>query len=407
MRQFHTYQQAVSFLINEVPETGRAIQSPEERIAQVRQVMRALGSPQNAHRAIHIAGTSGKGTICYLVDAILRAHTKHCGLLQSPHVYDIRERIQINGQLVSERKFVQYLLTALHAFYSEGVPLSYSDIMVTMGFIAFGKSQLDYTVVEVGIGGRLDKTNVITRKDKLAVLGQIGYDHTEMLGNTLRKIAGEKAGIVQDDNLVVALRQDMEVTTEYETILREKHASVEWVEQANNYQKTNDAMAIKICQTLANRDGWQLDLERTHEVLETTFIPGRYEKREYKNHFIVLDGAHNPQKLNALAQRLISEKRTPVTLIISLKQTKDLKRCLLALQPAAKRIIATEFFTNMKRAPFLPVPADEIVDACQEIGIDAVAKPSPNLALNYAASFSEPIVATGSFYILSEIDAAF
>lgn len=369
--------------------------------------MNALGNPQNAHPAIHIAGTSGKGTICYLVDAILRAHTKHCGLLQSPHVYDIRERIQINGQLISERKFVQYLLVVLEVFRKENITLSYRDILTAMGFVAFGKSQLDYAVVEVGFGGRLDKTNVITRKDKLSVLGQIGYDHTDVLGDTLQEIAAEKSGIVQDHNRVIALRQDPEVVAQYEATFREKHASVEWVEQADNYQKTNDAMAIKICQTLADRDGWQLDLQRTREVLETVFIPGRYEKREYKDHFIVLDGAHNPQKLTALAQRLVHENRTPVTCILSLKHSKDLKNCLLALKPAVKRIIATEYFTKIKRAPYRPIPAKELVIACQELGIEAVAQSSPSLALSRAATFSEPIVATGSFYILSEIDAAF
>lgn len=369
--------------------------------------MQALGNPQNAHAAIHVAGTSGKGTICYLVDAILRAHTKRSGLLQSPHVYDIRERIQINGQLISERKFVQYLQIALQTFRAEDIPPSYSDILTAMGFIAFAKEQLDYTIVEVGFGGRLDKTNVITRKDKLAVLGQIGFDHTEALGNTLQAIAGEKAGIVQEHNRVVALQQEPEVNNRYEAALKETHASVTWVSQKTDYQQTNSAMAVQICQTLADRDGWELNEARTKEVLDTTFIPGRYEKRQYKDHLIILDGAHNPQKLTALAHRLQREGRSPVTCILSLGHKKELSRCLSVLKPSIKRIIATEYFTQMDQAPFRPISANEIVAMCNELNIEAVAEPSPSRALALAATFSEPIVATGSFYILSEIDAAF
>jgi dihydrofolate synthase/folylpolyglutamate synthase len=407
VRQFHTYNQAVYYLYNELPKTPRLVQDPQAKIEQNKRIMQVLGNPQDAHPSVHVAGTSGKGTICYLVDAILRAHTKHTGLLQSPHVYDIRERVQLNGQLVSERQFLEYLHIAIHAFQAENVQITFNELLTTMGFIAFGKSRLDYAIVEVGLGGRLDRTNCINRKDKLAVLGQIGFDHTETLGHTLREVAGEKAGIVQEHNRVVALLQEAEVVQRYEETLREKHASVQWVQQASDYQKTNNAVALQICQTLADRDGWILDMHRAIEAIESTFIPGRYEAREYKDHFIVLDGAHNPQKLTALAHRLDHENRIPATCIVSLKQKKELRECLQAIKPAAQRIIATEYFTQMEQAPFRPISANEIVAMCNELNIEAVAEPSPSRALALAATFSEPIVATGSFYILSEIDAAF
>lgn len=407
MKPFHTYQQAVHYLINELPKEPRIVISPEEKIAQNKRIMKSLGSPQDRHPTVHVAGTSGKGTICYLVDGILRAHTKRTGQIQSPHVYDIRERIQINGQLVSERKFLEYLHIAINAFRSEGVPLTYSHILTVMGFIAFGENKIDYAVAEVGIGGRLDNTNAMSRKDKVAVLGQIGYDHNHSLGTTLSSIAGEKAGIVQENNQVIALEQDPQVVQKYKEVISQKHASAQWVQQKEDYQKTNNAMAVKICQTLADRDGWKLDAHRAQEALQDTFIPGRYETRTYKDRFAVLDGAHNPQKLNALAQRLIRENRAPVTFVVSLGKEKEMRNCLLSLKSAAKRIIATEYFTNMQKAPFRPVPAEQIVETCKQLGIEASSQPTPSLALAHAATFAEPIVTTGSFFILGEIDAAF
>ena len=124
VRQFHTYNQAVYYLYNELPKTPRLVQDPQAKIEQNKRIMQVLGNPQDAHPSVHVAGTSGKGTICYLVDAILRAHTKHTGLLQSPHVYDIRERVQLNGQLVSERQFLEYLHIAIHAFQAENVQIT-------------------------------------------------------------------------------------------------------------------------------------------------------------------------------------------------------------------------------------------------------------------------------------------
>jgi dihydrofolate synthase/folylpolyglutamate synthase len=137
-----------------------------------------------------VAGTSGKGTICYLIDDILRAHGKRTGLMVSPHVYDIRERIQIDGQVISEKSFAEVLRRVLEKV--SGFSPSYFETLTLMGFLAFSETKLDYIVIETGMGGRLDATNVITGPKKICVLGQIGLDHTEALGNTLAKIATRK-----------------------------------------------------------------------------------------------------------------------------------------------------------------------------------------------------------------------
>lgn len=369
--------------------------------------MELFGNPQNYHPTIHVAGTSGKGTICYLVDAILRTHSKRTGMTQSPHVYDIRERIQVNGQLISERQFLRALNKVLTVTHQNGIQVSYFETLTAMGYITLGQAPLDYVVIETGFGGRLDATNVVSNPKKVCVLGQIGLDHTEALGDTVAKIAAEKAGIVQPHNLVIALRQAPEVNAVFESRCQEQNATLLWVEPGAEYQETNNKIALAVCRTLAERDHWQFDPALATAVLEQVFIPGRFEKRRYRDHLVILDGAHNPQKLTALAKRVTREQKNPATFIMAIGERKDITGCIRALQPVAKRILTTEYFTDQQDIPKRPTPANEVVQLCKELGIDAQAALPPQRALQIAAEYPEPIIATGSFYLLTELDTAF
>lgn len=390
-----------------MPKTPRAVFDDEATIAKNVRIMELFGNPQNVHPAVHVAGTSGKGTICYLVDALLRAHTKRTGLTQSPHVYDIRERIQVNGQLISERKFVQNLNAVTSQVQAADIQPSYFETLIAMAYVEFGSQPLDYMVIETGFGGRLDATNVITREDKICVLNRIGFDHTEVLGNTLEKIAGEKAGIVQPGNHVVALRQEPEVNAVFEKRCQQQHATIQWVEQTGDYQKTNDEMAKAVCRMLAKRDKWSFDEAVAEATLQQVFIPGRFEKRHLKDHLVILDGAHNPQKLSALANRLSRERKVPVSIVFSTGKNKDIAACLKILQPVVKRIIATQYFTKEQDMPVHPAEIEEIVAACNDLGIEVMIEKSARSAVQKALEFPEPIVVTGSFYLLSEVDGMF
>jgi dihydrofolate synthase / folylpolyglutamate synthase len=402
---FNSYNRAVRYLIHEVPKTSRKVFADEATLEKNRQLAATLNNPQNAHHAIHVAGTSGKGTICYLSDTILRAHSRYTGMFVSPHVYNIRERIQLNGQPISEKLFVKALRAVLSS--TSLLQPSYFEMLTLMSFYTFSKQKLDYTIIETGMGGRLDATNVITNPQKICVLGQIGLDHTEALGNTLEKIATEKAGIVQANNAVVALRQSLAINAVFETRCKEQNAELIWVEPGSDYQKTNDAMALAACRLAARLHGWQFDEALALKVLQDVFIPGRFEKRRFNNHLTILDGAHNPQKLHAVAERIKHEQLSPVTVVLSIGERQDIAACIKELKPITKRIVATEFFTKEQDIPKRPVPAEELTDLATQAGIEATAIKNPRQALQEAGRYEEPIVITGSFYLLGEMDKHF
>ncbi len=407
MKQFKTYKAAVDFLIHDVPKTSRRVFDDSAAIERNFALMKLFNNPQNQVSSVHAAATSGKGTICYLIDAVLRAHSKRSGLVQSPHVYDIRERIQLNGQIISEKLFQELLVEVLDRAELSKMDISYFETLIAMAYVTFSRNKLDYQIIETGLGGRLDATNVITRSDKVSILGQIGLDHVEILGNTLEKVATEKAGIIQKESHVIALRQDPVVNAVFEKRCKEQNATLEWVEGESDYQKTNDAVARKVCQYLASRDGWKYDGALVESVLQQVFIPGRFEKRHFDEHLVILDGAHNPQKLAALVGRVQREGKAPMTVLLSLGDSKDLVSCLKILQPIAKRIIATEYFTKQQDIPVRPVAADAITDACRKLGIESISKKYPHEAFATALTFAEPIVATGSFFLVGELDSEF
>ncbi|MCA9326649.1 hypothetical protein KC976_03555, partial [Candidatus Saccharibacteria bacterium] len=160
-------------------------------------LMDHIGSPQEKIRVVHVAGTSGKTSTSYYAAALLRAAGLQVGLSVSPHVDQINERLQINGQPLSEAEFCQVLTEFLNAIKDAPVKPSYFELLTAMAFWEYARRGVDAAVMEVGLGGLLDATNVISRRDKICLITDIGLDHTEILGDTLVEIAQQKAGIIQ------------------------------------------------------------------------------------------------------------------------------------------------------------------------------------------------------------------
>lgn len=404
MTDFPEYRDAVHRLIHDIPKTPRRVFDDNELLAKNKRVAAFFGDPQNTHPAVHVAGTSGKGSICYSVEAILRAHGKRTGLLVSPHVYDIRERIQLLGSYIRRDFFSKIFHEVDDTVVAHGERLSYFEMTTMMGYVAFGHSDIDYQVIETGMGGRLDATNTITRKDKVCILAQIGLDHVEALGHTLEKIAEQKAGIVQPGNYVVALEQAPEVMAVFEARAKEMNATLEWIKPAGAYEVTNTRLTKAACRYVAKRDGWHYDEQVAHQALDNLAIPARFEKRMVAHHTVILDGAHNLQKLGGLVDRLERTNLEPVTFVLALGEQRDIIASLMVLKNAAKRVIATEYFTQEQDIPIRPIGAAVIVEAAHSLGIECEVAASPASALAKAKTYPEPIVVTGSFYLVSELD---
>jgi dihydrofolate synthase/folylpolyglutamate synthase len=405
--KFFNYQKAVKHLLHDTARTNRFVFDDVAAIEKNFAIMEALGNPQNAHKTIHVAGTSGKGSTVYLIDALLRAHTKRTGMTQSPHVYDIRERIQINGQLISEKGFMYSLSAITDAAQNDGLELSYFESLIAMAFESFERTNIDYQIIETGFGGRLDASNVVTRKDKVCVITRIGLDHVQVLGNTVEKIAAEKAGIIQPGNHAFILDQAATINEVFAKRAAEVGATITWVPQHEDYQHTNDELARTVCEYLARRDGWQFNQTTAAATLQQVFMPGRFEKRHYNDHLAILDGAHNPQKLEAVTSRVLREHKYPATVVLGIGERYDLRTCVEALKPIARRIIATQYSTAAQDMPTKPTPTEDLALLGKELGIEVLQEKNSTNALAKAAEFPEPIIVTGSFYLIGELDKAF
>lgn len=385
-------------------------QRPADIFAISQQFLGKLGDPQNAHPTIHVAGTSGKGTVSYMLDAILRAHDKRTALLVSPHVYDIRERIQMNGQFMPEKHFIGLVNEVLEHLHSEAPQkmLGYTQLMSILGFMAASRARLDYVVAEAGIGGQYDTTNTITRPDKFSVLTQIGIDHTQQLGLTYEQIASAKAAIVLPQTRVIALGQKQSVNTVFEHIFAQKQATVSWVDSTENYLINDTLLALAAAEHIAQRDGWEFNEEKARLATNDVYIPGRFEKRTFKEKLVILDGAHNPQKIRALSWRLGNEDYSPCTIVLALSDKKDAVGIIKTLKTVAQRIICTEFFVDQPDIPVQAASAEALANIARSLGIPEVeAIKRPLDALRCASQYPETIVATGSFYLLGDIDTIF
>ncbi len=198
---FKNYSQILSYLYGFIPDRYSLKFSGQAGIERTKYLLQLLDNPQEKIKVIHIAGTSGKGSTAYLISKLLQHHGFKVGLQVSPHLIDIRERFQINNQLIPEELFVRTFQeikpTIEKAKNSHWGKLTFFEILVSFAFYFFWKNKVDYAVMETGLGGLYDGTNVVENKNKLVVLTKIGLDHQWILGSTYEKIASQKAGIIK------------------------------------------------------------------------------------------------------------------------------------------------------------------------------------------------------------------
>lgn len=268
-----------------------------------------LEHPHRTFKSIHVAGTNGKGSTSHILASVLQSAGYKVGLYTSPHLLDFRERIKVNGEPIAEKNVIQFI--ERHAAYFESEQISFFEMTVGMAFSHFKERQVDYAIVEVGLGGRLDATNIIM--PVLSVITNIGLDHTEFLGTTRTQIAKEKAGIIKSGIPVVVGQKDKETQKVFEEIALKQSAKLTFVKVQNQHWETDlngvyQAQNIQTALTaLACLDVHKIDLNTLKQglknVISNTGLLGRWQIIADSPQ-LILDVGHNKEGLSFLATEL-------------------------------------------------------------------------------------------------------
>ncbi len=379
----------------------------------------ALGDPQDRLPAVHVVGTAGKGTVAAAVTAGLVASGERVATHLSPHVHDIRERFWLDGEL-PDWDLVQAAgreVAAAAATLDEPPTFfaATAAVLVTLGV----RGGADRLVVEAGIGGRLDATNVFARSDVLTVVTGIGIDHTDVLGTTVEAIAAEKAAVLSGRGLGVLAPQDFAAAADaVRSVAAAAGAELIEVDRHETTQAPASA-AAPVTAAPESADAWppgpaELDALATANAALAALgvagvdalpaLPGRFEIVGASDRLVVLDGAHNPMKLTALRRRMAG--RPPAAAVFAVGAGKDLQACAAALlgPPPHPLVVATEFGPPAGELGPRGHRASETAAALRALGAEAHAEPDAGAALDLAWRRSPPgstVLVTGSFMHLS------
>lgn len=404
-------------------------------LARITQLCQELGNPQNQFKSIHIGGTNGKGSVSAIVNSILQHSGYKVGLFTSPHLLDYRERFQINGELISVGELEQIVnrvnvaIDQVEQDHASLGSVTEFEAATVVGFLYFAENQVDCAIIEVGLGGRLDSTNVLV--PEISVITPISYDHTERLGNLLTEIAREKAGIIKQGVPVVSGYQSEEVNKILSQSAAELNSEFysldveDWsplctdskggqllfshfskdalsISLLGYHQLENAAtalLAVKVLEKL----GWDVSETNIKKGLANISWPGRLEIISDSEPFIIIDGAHNQAGISSLAKNLprIIGDQCRLTFIVGLTQDRP-ANLLHPLLPLAERII----FTQAKDGRIPAKDPQELYDYAISKNVYAEIKDSIKEALE-AISNEERVCICGSLYLIGEVKAYF
>lgn len=365
-------------------------------------MLERVGNPHQKLRVIHVAGTSGKTSTCYYLSSLLHASGKKVGMSVSPHILTVNERVQINTVPLDDAQFCHYLEKFDNLLGEYAKSQSYFEYMIMFALWVFVREKVDYVVLETGLGGLLDSTNVVTRSDKVCVLTDIGYDHQHILGNTIEEIAAQKAGIIHQGNHVLSYEQSKPIMTVIKNQMVLKNATFQSVAQKNGvkyeglpeFQNRNYTLARAAAEYVAKRDGFKITQPNPSHVV----VPGRMQKLRINNKEIIVDGAHNPQKMNAFVgsvQALYPGQKFEV--VLAMRAAKDYRKTIIELKPIASVIICSE------PSSVESVSANDLAEVCDELGIECTIE--PNLLSAVKRGKGVVVIVTGSLYLLKMLSS--
>lgn len=390
-------------------------QLPGEQMTliRIRPLMKLLGDPQDQLKVVHVAGTSGKTSTSYYISAMLTQAGRKTGLTVSPHIDTVRERVQINQEPISEQQFCKYLAEFLDTVQELDVKPTYFELLYAFAIWVFAQEKAEYAVVETGMGGLYDATNVVTNSSKVCVITDIGLDHMHILGNTVELIALQKAGIIHHGNQVFMLEQSSKLNKLIKDVCISKEAHYSQISEQDmppgiaihGYQKRNFLLAYNTYKYLINRDKLRNLTGKELTAVSNQKITGRMETYKLNNRQITFDGAHNLQKLEAFidSYKSLYPKVKPI-IVFALKEQKELDEFVNSLTKLSPKLIITTFKTTQD----LPVkslrPNASHINDLNANNINIQLMLDQQDVITYIAnSNDEDFVITGSFYLISQL----
>ncbi|HRI32574.1 MAG TPA: folylpolyglutamate synthase/dihydrofolate synthase family protein [Saprospiraceae bacterium] len=422
-----TYKEAIEYMYSQLPMFQRVGKSAYRiDLTNVLTLCESLGNPQNELKCIHIAGTNGKGSVSHLLSAVLQAHGYKTGLYISPHYKDYRERIKVNGEYIT-KKFVVRFLEENRILFDQIKP-SFFEMTVALAFCYFKDQKVDYSVIETGLGGRLDATNIIS--PIMSIITNISLDHADILGDTLEKIATEKAGIIKSHTPVIIGRRQIETEGVFKQKALLEHANLYYAEDnifsefnTNNdgisrirfndeiefipdlkgpFQLENYRTVFAACKILNQENRIELKIDKIKSAFQHTTdyskIMGRWQWKEGIPK-ILLESAHNLDGIQFLMSWLNQQHYDEQHIVIGFVNDKPLDQVLNLLPKNAHY-----YFVNAQLPRALK--ASELKEKAALYNLRGKGYKSVKngfLAAKKKAGKNDIIVVTGSIFVVAEV----
>lgn len=387
----------------------------------IEKVLELLGNPQDKLNIIHVAGTNGKGSVCNFISNALEENGYKVGLYTSPAIFSNSDRFQINHKNIDEERLLNYYDYVKNLAKENNITVHEFDIATIIAFLYFYEEECNFAVIEVGIGGRVDSTNVI-KKSVASVILKIGMDHMELLGNSLEEIAYEKAGIIKESGTVVYYPQEMEVNKVIEKEANIKNAKliVPNFENIKNYeisqdyhkfsydgyefnlnlhsevQRFNAVVAFEVIKELTK--SFDISLANAIKGINKTTVPGRYEIVN-KDPIVIIDGSHNPQAVKSLRDTLLKDfPDSEFVFVVGFYKDKDYRKLLEINSDIAYGIICCD--SGSERS----LPSEKLCNVASEFSNRVYDMENVEKALDFAIKeFSNKIIVVyGSFSLVSK-----
>lgn len=337
------YQETLDYLFTKLPMYQRdgAIAYKKD-IGNIIKATKHLNNPHKKFKSIHIAGTNGKGSVAHMLASILQEAGYNTGLYTSPHLKDFRERIRINGEMITEQKVIDFVLENKHLF--ERLEMSFFEMTVALAFNYFSKEKVDIAVIETGLGGRLDSTNIIN--PELSIITNIGLDHTNLLGNSIEEIAMEKAGIIKKETAIIIGKEQAETKSVFKKVSAKKNSPLYFADKISvlntdlkgSYQEENICTTITAIKQLQSL-GWNISDKNIKKglgkVVKNTGILGRWQTLS-ETPKIICDVGHNEDGIKEIVKQLNKLKYKKLHFVYGTVNDKNFDKILSLLPKDAK-----------------------------------------------------------------------